>query len=55
MSLIATFESGNERTGAAMAEAYVVRMMRHAVESEAEGEELCGRRSAAQMLIREAS
>ncbi len=37
MSLIATFESGNER-GAAMAEAYVVRMMRHVVESEAERE-----------------
>ena len=37
MSLIATFESGNER-GAAMAEAYVVRMMRHVVECEAERE-----------------
>ena len=37
MSLIATFESGNAR-GAAMSEAYTVRMFRHAVESGAEHE-----------------
>jgi hypothetical protein len=32
MSLIGTFDSGNER-GAAMAESYTVRMLRHAVDS----------------------
>jgi Phosphotransferase enzyme family len=35
MSLIATFDAGNDR-GAAMSEAYTVRMLRHAVESGAD-------------------